>query len=175
MDWSQISGARTIVEATLPDMNVELSQGSHFFHNLSSFRASYFMVRHDGPFPINWDWLNRQPVVSETELVRHVRPARPLSVRVDGRIARGVVLARARGHAGEKQLMNRDETQVGIILHELQERAKELNCLYRVDELLNQLRSAAGGHPPRHRGDSSARLAVSARLPGTHRLRRSGH
>ena len=46
VDWSQISGARAIVEATLPEMNVELSQGSHFFHNLSSFRASYFMVQH---------------------------------------------------------------------------------------------------------------------------------
>jgi hypothetical protein len=34
--------------------------------------------------------------------------------------------------------MNRDEPQVAAILHELQERAKELNCLYRVDELLNQ-------------------------------------
>lgn len=32
--------------------------------------------------------------------------------------------------------MSRDETQVAAILHELQERAKELNCLYRVDELL---------------------------------------
>ncbi len=91
VNWSQIAGAKTIVEATLPEMNVELSQGSHFFHNLSSFRASYFMVRHDGPFAINWDWLNRQPIVSETELVRHVRPAAPLSVRVDGRSARGVV------------------------------------------------------------------------------------
>src|SRR5579875_1401441 len=34
--------------------------------------------------------------------------------------------------------MNRDEPRVAAILHELQERAKELNCLYRVDELLNQ-------------------------------------
>ena len=34
--------------------------------------------------------------------------------------------------------MTRDETQVGIILRELQERAKELNCLYKVDELLNR-------------------------------------
>jgi Pyruvate phosphate dikinase, AMP/ATP-binding domain len=93
VDWSQISGARTIVEATLPDMNVELSQGSHFFHNLSSFRATYFMVRHDGQFPIRWEWLNRQPVVSETDLVRHVRSALPITVRVDGRTSRGVVLA----------------------------------------------------------------------------------
>jgi hypothetical protein len=92
VDWSQISGARTIVEATLPEMNVELSQGSHFFHNLSSFRASYFMLKHDGPFSINWGWLNQQPVVSETELVRHLRLATPVLVKVDGRTARGVVM-----------------------------------------------------------------------------------
>ena len=92
VDWSKVSGAKTIVEATLPDMNVELSQGSHFFHNLSSFRASYFMVRHDGQFPISWEWLNQQPVFCETELVRHVRPEVPLSVRVDGRNARGVIV-----------------------------------------------------------------------------------
>lgn len=104
VDWSQISGARTIVEATLPNMNVELSQGSHFFHSLSSFRASYFMVRHEGPFPINWEWLNRQPIVSETDLLRHVRPSVPLSVRVDGRNARGVILACGAKPAGEKQL-----------------------------------------------------------------------
>ncbi len=92
VDWSQISGARAIVEATLPDMNVELSQGSHFFHNLTSFRAMYFTVRHDGEFPIRWEWLNQQPVVAETALVRHVRPLNPVAVRVDGRSSRGVVV-----------------------------------------------------------------------------------
>ena len=93
VDWSQISGARTIVEATLPEMNVELSQGSHFFHNLSSFGATYFMVQHGGRGSIDWDWLNRQPVVHETNLIRHVRPSVGLAVRVDGRSRRGVILA----------------------------------------------------------------------------------
>jgi hypothetical protein len=51
------------------------------------------MVRHDGPFPINWQWLNRQAVVSETDLVRHARVDTPLLIRVDGRNGRGVVLA----------------------------------------------------------------------------------
>lgn len=92
VDWSQISGARAIVEATLPEMNIELSQGSHFFHNLSSFRTSYFMVRHEARLGINWNWLNRQPVIHETELIRHVRPAVSLLVRVDGRSRRGVIL-----------------------------------------------------------------------------------
>ncbi len=101
--WSQISGARAIVEATLPEMNVELSQGSHFFHNLSSFRTCYFMVRHDGDFAIDWDWLNRQPIVQETELVRHVRTAGALTVCVDGRSRRGVVLSAGRTQAGEKE------------------------------------------------------------------------
>jgi Pyruvate phosphate dikinase, AMP/ATP-binding domain len=99
VDWSQISGARAIVEATLPEMNVELSQGSHFFHNLSSFRASYFMVQHGRRPGINWDWLNRQPVVYETEFIRHVRPTEGLSVRVDGRTAKGVILSQTRDDA----------------------------------------------------------------------------
>lgn len=103
VDWSQISGARTIVEATLPEMNVELSQGSHFFHNLSSFRTSYFMVRHGGRFRVNWDWLNRQQVVYETELIRHARTAANLSVRVDGRTRRGVILASAGATHGENE------------------------------------------------------------------------
>ena len=34
--------------------------------------------------------------------------------------------------------MKPDETQFGTMLHALQERAKELNCLYRVGELLSQ-------------------------------------
>jgi hypothetical protein len=92
VSWSQISGARVIVESTLPQMNVELSQGSHFFHNLTSFRASYFMIRHDGEYRIDWEWLNRQPAIRQTEFIRHVRTAEPLTVRVDGRSGLGVIL-----------------------------------------------------------------------------------
>ena len=71
VDWSQISGARSIVESTLPNMNVELSQGSHFFHNLSSFGAAYFMLRYDGRFKINWDWLNT-PTAAERDRIMSV-------------------------------------------------------------------------------------------------------
>jgi len=102
VDWSQISGARTIVEATLPEMNVELSQGSHFFHNLSSFQTNYFMVRHGGPHRINWSWLNQQPVMHETELIRHVRPESSLAVRVDGRTRRGIILSEQNAHMDKR-------------------------------------------------------------------------
>jgi hypothetical protein len=89
--WGQISGARAIVEATLPDVQPDLSQGSHFFHNLLSFRVLYLSVEHHGPHQIDWDWLGRQPVVQSTAHVTHVRLADPLEVRVDGASGRGVI------------------------------------------------------------------------------------
>ncbi len=93
--WGQISGAKAIVEATRPDMMIEASQGSHFFHNISSFKVSYFSVPHDADPGIDWDWLGGCEVVAETEFVRHVRTAAPLLVKVDGRSGRGGVWYRA--------------------------------------------------------------------------------
>ncbi len=91
VNWPQVAGAKVIVEATLPTMDKEISQGSHFFHNLASFQVSYFSVRHSGKFQIDWKWLDERPAVSETGFVRHVKLPRPLLVKVDGRSGRGVV------------------------------------------------------------------------------------
>jgi Pyruvate phosphate dikinase, AMP/ATP-binding domain len=88
--WDQVAGAKAIVEAALPHMSPEPSQGSHFFHNLSSFEVFYFTVPPAGP-PIDWDWLGKQPIVARTEHVRHVRARGGLSLEVDGRSRRGVV------------------------------------------------------------------------------------
>jgi hypothetical protein len=92
VDWSQISGARAIVEATLPEMNVDLSQGSHFFHNLTSFQICYFSVPHTGKYQIDWKWLNSQRVAADTEHVRHLTLDSPLRIKVDGKSGRGVIL-----------------------------------------------------------------------------------
>lgn len=89
--WGQISGARVIVEATLPDVQPELSQGSHFFHNLLSFRVLYLSVEHHGPFEIDWQWLASQPVIQSTPHITHVRLEEALGVRVDGGSGRGVI------------------------------------------------------------------------------------
>jgi hypothetical protein len=92
--WPQVAGAKVIVEATLPNIDKEISQGSHFFHNLASFQVSYFAVRHSGNFQIDWGWLKAQPAAAETSLVRHVKLRRPLLVKVDGRSGRGVIKIR---------------------------------------------------------------------------------
>jgi hypothetical protein len=83
--WDQISSAKVIVEATLPAMNVEPSQGSHFFHNMTSFQVSYLSVHHDSRPGIDWNWLNTQETIEETDHVRHVKLMKPLRVKVDGR------------------------------------------------------------------------------------------
>ncbi len=91
VNWGQISMARVIVESTLPNMNVDLSQGSHFFHNITSFQIFYFSVHHAGKYEIDWNWLEKQRIISQTEFVKHVRLEKPLNIKVDGRSGRGVI------------------------------------------------------------------------------------
>jgi hypothetical protein len=91
-EWGQIAGASVIVETGLPGMAPELSQGSHFFHNLTSFRVLYFSVPHATARPVDWAWLARQPAVCETRYLRRLELSAPLTVKVDGRRSRGVIL-----------------------------------------------------------------------------------
>jgi hypothetical protein len=91
--WDQISGARVIIEAGFKDMEVDPSQGSHFFHNITSFRISYFTVNshfHNGF--VDWNWLRSIPVVEEKTFVRHVRLAKPIVAKVDGHQNKGIIL-----------------------------------------------------------------------------------
>jgi hypothetical protein len=91
VSWDQIAGARAIVEAGFRDMKVVPSQGSHFFQNVSTFRVGYFTVseEQEGDF-VDWDWLAAQPA-AERGLVRHVRLAAPLRIRMNGRRREGLI------------------------------------------------------------------------------------
>jgi len=90
VNWGQISGTKVIVEAALEGMNVEMSQGSHFFQNLTSLGVSYFSVVRSGNFKIDWEWLMNQEEIESTQFIRHIRIPNPLKVMMDGRTGRGV-------------------------------------------------------------------------------------
>ena len=95
--WAQISAAAAIVETDFSDLEVEPSQGSHFFHNLTSFGIPFLAVHRlqDGG-SVNWEWLAAHPAEHE-ELagrVRHIRLDRSLEVVVDGATRRGLVVLR---------------------------------------------------------------------------------
>jgi len=42
--WGQIAGTSVIVESQLPGVSIDLSQGSHFFHNISNLGIPYFSI-----------------------------------------------------------------------------------------------------------------------------------
>ena len=91
--WDQVAGAKVIVEAGLRDLKVTPSQGSHFFQNLTSFNVGYFTVNpEDGQGLLDWDWLDTQPAESAQAHVRHLRLAKPLLVKMNGRKGEGVIL-----------------------------------------------------------------------------------
>ena len=96
--WPQISSARAIVETDFLDLEVEPSQGSHFFHNLTAFGVAYFTIhrRGDGG-AIRWDWLETQTLVHSAldGRIRHYRLDRPLEVLVDGERGIGVIVPEA--------------------------------------------------------------------------------
>jgi len=91
VDWGQISGARVIVEASQERINVEMSQGSHFFHNLTALGVCYFSVPYSGNYKIDWDWLENQNEIRSTHFFRHVRSTTPLQIKIDGRKGLGAI------------------------------------------------------------------------------------
>ena len=90
--WEQISAARVIVEAGFRDFKVTPSQGSHFFHNLTSFNVGYFTVNPDsGEGFVDWEWLAAQPALTEADSVRHLRLREPVVVKMNGRKNAGLI------------------------------------------------------------------------------------
>lgn len=92
VDWGHISGAKVIVESQIAGVNIDLSQGSHFFHNLSNLGILYLSLKQGDNFPIDWRWLKEQQIVQDGEYVKHVRLKSPLTIKVDGRKRLGVIL-----------------------------------------------------------------------------------
>jgi len=93
--WSQISAAGAIVETDFTDFEIEPSQGSHFFHNLTSFGIPFLPVhRSQQNGCVHWPRLRELTAGCATlaGAVRHVRLERPVRVVVNGSSRRGMVL-----------------------------------------------------------------------------------
>jgi len=89
--WSDISAAEIIVESAMADYQVEPSQGTHFFQNLTSMGVAYFTVNAaTGMGFVDYEFLNAQPAVHETAHVRVVRFRKPFRALVDGKRGLGV-------------------------------------------------------------------------------------
>ncbi len=91
--WSDISGVGAIVETSFKNLSADPSQGSHFFHNITSLGISYLTVTGNDADFLDWQWLGSLPAVSETAFLRHCRLDGPMTIKVDGKTSRGAMIA----------------------------------------------------------------------------------
>ncbi|MFZ1202593.1 MAG: PEP/pyruvate-binding domain-containing protein [Desulfobacterales bacterium] len=90
--WNDISGVGTIVETRADELKADPSQGSHFFHNITSLGISYLnLVDNDQDF-LDWRWLNSLPVARSSPHVTHVTLEQPITIKIDGKTSRAVLL-----------------------------------------------------------------------------------
>lgn len=90
--WNHISEAKVIVECGIEKFEVEPSQGTHFFQNVTSLGVGYLTIspfRGDGIF--HEELLDSMPALYEGSYLRQVRFEHPLWVCVDGRSNRGMI------------------------------------------------------------------------------------
>jgi hypothetical protein len=92
VSWADICGVGAMIETAHPKLRAEPSQGSHFFHNITSLGIAYFTVLNMDRDRLDWAWLTAQPLAGESAYVARVRLAHPLTLKVDGRSSAGIVL-----------------------------------------------------------------------------------
>jgi hypothetical protein len=96
--WSQISGAKVIVETRFEGRPVEPSQGSHFFHNVLSMQVGYLTLSlpeqflGDREVYLDHGWLDRQPALHDLGCVRHLQLEAPVDVYLDGRAGKAAIV-----------------------------------------------------------------------------------
>ena len=90
--WSQISKAHVIVETGLEDLQAEPSEGTHFFQNMTSLGCIYLSnnpLLGDGK--LDFEAIEKLPLVEETKHFVHVRNEDDLLVKADGMSGKAVV------------------------------------------------------------------------------------
>lgn len=91
--WSDISAVAAIVETKADNLQADPSQGSHFFHNITTLGIGYLTVAGNQGARMDWDWLRRLPTENEGVYVRHAKCPDELLIKIDGTSSTGVILA----------------------------------------------------------------------------------
>jgi hypothetical protein len=91
--WTHISSVGAVVETTIENLKADPSQGSHFFHNITSLGISYLNTSEGGEDFIDWQWLQSLPVKTATPHLKHIILNKPLTIKIDGKQSRAVIIA----------------------------------------------------------------------------------
>jgi len=72
---------------------IDPSQGTHFFQNLTSFGVSYYTIEYESKDSYcDYEYLKSLSAVYENEYLRHIRFENPIVIKTDGKKNIGVLL-----------------------------------------------------------------------------------
>ena len=92
VSWADISGVGAMIETESDKLVAEPSQGSHFFHNITTLGINYITVSRTAGGRIDWDWLTALSRLNDATFVAHARLEAPVTLKVDGRGSQCVIL-----------------------------------------------------------------------------------
>ncbi|MBC2743838.1 MAG: hypothetical protein HGJ93_12525 [Desulfosarcina sp.] len=92
VSWADISGVGAMVETESDKLVAEPSQGSHFFHNITTLGINYITVARAAGGRMDWDWLTALPRLNDATFVAHARLGLPVTLKVDGRRSQCVIV-----------------------------------------------------------------------------------
>ncbi|MBO7640777.1 MAG: phosphoenolpyruvate synthase [Bacteroidales bacterium] len=89
--WNDISEAKMIVEYTIPGFQVEPSQGTHFFQNITSLGVGYLYVDNvTWKGMLNTDLLDSMPALIEGKYVKVIELSEPVKAWIDHKTGRAI-------------------------------------------------------------------------------------
>jgi CheY-like chemotaxis protein len=91
VNWTEICGVGAMVETTFTKLKADPSQGSHFFHNITTLGINYITISEHGEDFLDWNWLTSLPAAAEASYVTHIKLDKPFTLKVDGRKSRCVM------------------------------------------------------------------------------------
>ena len=91
VSWKDISGVGAIVENSSTNLNVDSSQGSHFFHNITTLGINYITIARNSEDFIDLEWLSSLSFHAENEFTAHIRLDQTFNLKVDGRTSNCVI------------------------------------------------------------------------------------
>ena len=90
--WSDISEARLIVECAIPGFQIEPSQGTHFFQNLTSLGVGYLTVDTvNGDGSVDFDKLDGMSCMSESKYVKLIELQEEIVAYIDRSSGKAIV------------------------------------------------------------------------------------
>ena len=98
--WSDIAGAKLIVETPYKERHIDPSQGSHFFHDMIASQVGYIITKKQED--IDHEWLEKQETLKETEYIKHFKTSKPLEAIIDSRKGKAIIKKQVKNEKSKK-------------------------------------------------------------------------